>query len=243
MAVMCGQCGEELLGSVNRCWRCGAAVVSHRGNAELPPVRRAPLPAAGSVAGAPAVLAAGEGDAAVLAALSDSPPADTAIVGAASAAESAGAATAARPIVARRVGSPFAVSVFPGERAAASTAAVSFPTIMPEYPRNASAAAGAFAALALGVISLLASLVTVGSIITAGIGIVMGIWGLYSPRRLAAVIGILLCCLGMLGGGYQGFAFVYEARYGYRPFAVPQQVDDFESGGGFEGMQEEANDK
>ena len=39
MAVSCAICGEELLGSVNRCWKCGNFVTSHPGDATQPPVR------------------------------------------------------------------------------------------------------------------------------------------------------------------------------------------------------------
>jgi len=43
MAVQCAHCGEELLGSVNRCWRCGHSMIAHAGPADVPPVRRAPI--------------------------------------------------------------------------------------------------------------------------------------------------------------------------------------------------------
>jgi hypothetical protein len=37
MSVKCAQCGEELLGAVNRCWRCGTLLQSRDGN-DAPPV-------------------------------------------------------------------------------------------------------------------------------------------------------------------------------------------------------------
>lgn len=43
MAVKCGNCGEELMGSVNRCWRCGQSLRAHAGPAHIPPVRRPPI--------------------------------------------------------------------------------------------------------------------------------------------------------------------------------------------------------
>ena len=52
MPVQCANCGEELLGSVNRCWRCGQTFVAQKGRAEMPPIRRAPV---APDAGAPAV--------------------------------------------------------------------------------------------------------------------------------------------------------------------------------------------
>jgi len=42
MAVHCAKCGEELLGAVNRCWKCGREFEPQTGNQELPPIRRAP---------------------------------------------------------------------------------------------------------------------------------------------------------------------------------------------------------
>ena len=44
MAVQCAHCGEELLGSVNRCWHCGQVMVAHAGPADVPPVRRSAIP-------------------------------------------------------------------------------------------------------------------------------------------------------------------------------------------------------
>ena len=42
MAVLCGKCGEELLGAVNRCWRCGQVFGALPDEGGLPPVRRPP---------------------------------------------------------------------------------------------------------------------------------------------------------------------------------------------------------
>ncbi len=43
MTVSCAQCGEELLGAVNRCWRCGTTFALHADKSGLPPVRRRPV--------------------------------------------------------------------------------------------------------------------------------------------------------------------------------------------------------
>jgi len=40
VSVSCNQCGEELIGSVNRCWRCGT-FFQHVDKDNTPPIRRA----------------------------------------------------------------------------------------------------------------------------------------------------------------------------------------------------------
>ena len=45
--------------------------------------------------------------------------------------------------------------------------------------------------------------------IIALIGLVMGIWGLYSPRRGWALVGMLLCCLGVSIGTFTGARQLY----------------------------------
>src|SRR4051812_28574895 len=39
MAVRCSKCGEELLGAVNRCWKCGQTFALHPEMDGTPPVR------------------------------------------------------------------------------------------------------------------------------------------------------------------------------------------------------------
>ena len=45
MAVRCSHCGEELMGAVNRCWKCGRAFSAQPATDGLPPVRRVPVAA------------------------------------------------------------------------------------------------------------------------------------------------------------------------------------------------------
>lgn len=71
MAVHCGKCGEELLGAVNRCWKCGTVYQPQSGGASLPPVRRDPVEAAPQSAAPPADAPPDDARPA------DSPPADT----------------------------------------------------------------------------------------------------------------------------------------------------------------------
>jgi len=39
MAVKCTKCDEELLGAVNRCWKCGQTFAAHPEADGQPPVR------------------------------------------------------------------------------------------------------------------------------------------------------------------------------------------------------------
>ena len=45
MTVRCSQCGEELLGPVNRCWKCGQQFATPSELGGQPPLRGAPPPA------------------------------------------------------------------------------------------------------------------------------------------------------------------------------------------------------
>ena len=43
MAVRCSKCGEQLLGSVNRCWQCGQSFAGEATSSEIPPIRVPPV--------------------------------------------------------------------------------------------------------------------------------------------------------------------------------------------------------
>ncbi|WP_158262185.1 MULTISPECIES: hypothetical protein [Pirellulaceae] len=45
MSVTCDKCGEELMGAVNRCWKCGTQFKRVE-SAPIPPIRRSPVLAA-----------------------------------------------------------------------------------------------------------------------------------------------------------------------------------------------------
>jgi hypothetical protein len=221
MAVHCAQCGEELLGAVNRCWRCGAKVLFQAGDTHLPPVRRPPIP----VVESPAPEAGGEGkgeDADVVeAAFADAGPAEAVPPsGAAIAPELArvpGRTPSGPSSSGRRRGSPFATS--PGTAPAPRARLRGLRWLTPEV--------GALGACALGLISLIACLVSgLTAAIVAGLGLVLGIWGLSAPRRGPAIAGILLCCVGLLVGSFRTVTTWYESRYGYAPWDAPVVVDD-----------------
>ena len=88
----------------------------------------------------------------------------------------------------------------------------------------------AVAALALGLFSLIASFFTVMATVTAAVGVALGVWGLYSPRRKPAVVGLLLCCLALAIGGFNGVVVFYEYQYGYKPWDLPPAINLPEEG-------------
>ncbi|MBW3597765.1 MAG: hypothetical protein KY475_10880 [Planctomycetes bacterium] len=209
--VHCAHCGEELLGSVNRCWKCGRAFVAEHNPDNLPPVRRRPIPlelvnrtreellAPKAEPAAVAVTAAsgGEGQAAI----------EAVIVGGESS-ESAGASTDQT--------TPTAASA-PTRPATQSAPYYTTPP-QPAYPVNAGATGGAIAALVLGVMSLLAiRFIAPGALLVAILGVAMGVWGLHSDRRGAALVGLVLCCLAMALAGFFTAVQLFELINGYNP--------------------------
>ena len=200
MAVQCAECGEELLGSVNRCWRCGHELVSRAGSAELPPLRRAPI----------SDLLDGALAAEVIDVLENS-ESDQAIE--------------PEQRWSRR-GSPFAK---PGSDSSLPDINVDTVPRLPEYPRNAGAIGGTVVAIGLGVIGFgLAFVFPVGALIVSLLGLVMGIWGVYSKRRSAAIVGLLICCVAFATAGFNGAVELYTYVHGVSPFEtyVPVTVQE-----------------
>jgi hypothetical protein len=152
MAIHCTKCGEELLGAVNRCWRCGQSYVA------------APL-------GSPAA--------------SDSPAAVPASPGDQSAAAIA-------------IPSPWNESAHKSRRQTTAE-------LIEARKSSHMAMGGTVTSLLLGVLATLLACFWPPAAIIAVIGIGMGIWGLSSPRRNLALLGMLLCCLA-IGIGTFGIA-------------------------------------
>lgn len=199
MAVRCSKCGEELLGAVNRCWKCGQMFALHPEMDGTPPVRterppsNQPLPAA--VAG-----------------------------------ESAGQTPAA--------GTAPLVAVTP----ATVPPQVTTWTPRPAPPRRATTAeliearragqmamGGTVASIVLGVFAAGFAFVWPPAAVIAVLGLFMGIWGLYSPRRNWALVGMLICCLGIGIGMYGGAKAVYVYVESQRPTTIEYQPDPSET--------------
>ncbi len=227
-----------MLGAVNRCWRCGTPFVSRTGPADLPPVRRTPveMPAQATteaaetrvVDRAEAEIARGEGDADVAASEVEAASTSTNVGDSASTAVATSDHDAAtkQPVVRR--GSPFASS--PPHAAATTTVPPAKPQSYygppASYPRHAAAIGGAIAALLLGVLSLLGAFyIPVGGLITSVVGLVMGVWGLYSERRGVAIAGLLLCCVALAIAGFNGTIELYTWINGHGPWDASTDID------------------
>lgn len=209
MAVRCAQCGEELLGAVNRCWRCGANVLSRAGDANLPPVRRPPLampPESSAIADESEVVTAAFADP-----VSEGEGPSTSRTGEGIDAGGSGAGAASHEgRTARRVGSPFAGQTHGGR------------TDRWRRLYRSRASAGVIAGFVLSLFAIVAGFFTVWAVLAAIIGLGLGLWGLTSAHRGTAVATILLCCLTLLIGSFVGLADWYESHYGYKPWDAPE---------------------
>jgi hypothetical protein len=128
-----------------------------------------------------------------------------------------------QPVVARRVGSPFAESAsVPGAAdISPENPATRWPVVRPNYPRYAASSGGAIAALVLGAASLAISFFTPLAVITAVLCLALGVWGLHSTNRGTAIVGLLLGCLAVAVGGFNGVTRLYEMQYGHSPWETP----------------------
>ena len=61
---------------------------------------------------------------------------------------------------------------------------------------------GTVASLVLGVFAAILSAIWPPAALIAVLGLIMGIWGLSSPRRNWALVGMLLCCLAIGLGSF-----------------------------------------
>jgi hypothetical protein len=164
MPVRCSKCGEELLGAVNRCWKCGQALALHPETDGRPPVR-----AQGSASQqTPLAATVLDND-------------QTQVV----------AALPAAPAKAATYRQPQTSEIVDARRA------------------SMMAMGGTVASIVLGIFAALLALLWPPAAIIAVLGLVMGIWGLRSPRRNLALVGMLLCCLAIGLGAFGGARALY----------------------------------
>lgn len=198
MTVICANCGEELLGAVNRCWRCGKVVVSTPDAGEAPPIRRQPVdlraplrpdvpPRIEEATGEPTleveiVHVAGEESSGPpvpeAAASGDAPP-------------DSGSESAA--------GSRAAPSSSPASKTAtdeSSDAPLAAPRTADYRPRGLADVAAVLTVI-LGLATIGLGLLSGWALLLGILGLSAGIWALRSRWKSLAVVGLLLCCLGM----------------------------------------------
>lgn len=189
----CSHCGEELLGAVNRCWKCGQRVIPPPPTPPVSDFLVAEIATAGPVVTV---------DASMVQALVSAPPQLVTLT-----LDEVAFAMAKDP---PRRGSPFAVEATLVDRKPHETyyGAGPYRQVEPisrggrlkprpaQYPRNTSAVGGITAALVLGILGLVFLYFSVLGGVTAAIGLGCAIWGLYDPRRKRlALVALLLCCL------------------------------------------------
>jgi hypothetical protein len=210
MSVHCSQCGEELMGAVNRCWKCGQQFAARPTIDGLPPVR----PAYEAVA---VELSHEALEARVLE--------DEASVAAAELQFQSGVAT----LSATPAAPASAVASLPPHPLATPrpVPAAPVPQFRPVYqPPNYAAQGGAYAALTLGLCGLALSFWRWEAAVIAFVGLLAGLWGIYSPRRNLALVGMLLCALAMGLGIYRGVSDLYVFLYKDAP-VVSAEEDEF----------------
>jgi hypothetical protein len=180
MAVRCSKCGEELLGAVNRCWKCGQAFAHRPETDGRPPVR------------AEMLLADGEPLAAVV--LDKLPPGVDAV-----------------PVAA--IVPPRAIFVAPARRPTTAE-------MIDARRAGMMAVGGAVSSLVLGGLGICLAGLWPPAAIIAVLGLAMGIWGLSSPRRNWALLGMLLCCLAIGLGAYGGARSAYLTIRRNKPVTI-----------------------
>lgn len=170
MTVRCSKCGEELLGAVNRCWKCGQMFALRPEIDGRPPVRSPAAPAQEPI---PAIIV------------------DSAVPGAAAALP-----VEPSPAGGHVISVPAPRVVLPRRNTTAE--------MIEAHRLRMMAMGGTVASIVMGVFAALLATVWPPVAIVAVLGLLMGIWGLYSPRRNWALVGMLLCCLAIGIGTYGG---------------------------------------
>jgi hypothetical protein len=214
MKATCPQCGEELLGAVNRCWRCGAEFASNPDEAGPPPVQHAPggeLNAAG-----PPVNGETEPEerADVVA-----PPVDLAL----SAETGDTAAEENEAIVATEVideAEPPVVVPLEGVHGGRPQGALGAKPKGVPRPRVKGRYGVLFGvtAILIGVVACGFSIDSLWALPLGVLGVVTGACGLIGQRRGAALAGILICCIALTLSGYRALIAAYTWYTGYDPF-------------------------
>ena len=193
----CPQCGEPLMGAVNRCWKCGLDLRAES-RPGMPPVSRTahePLIVAELVEEkppspliAPPVPDPTEPGVGVETPVLEFGPSGSLL----------------------RRGSPFAAGslLLPPQTSPEFGGATRKmpPSLQQAYASNG----GAIAALVLGIFGIILAPMRFEGAIVGAIGMGMGLWGLYSQRRGWALVGLIICCLAIAIGMYTGVFWLFQ---------------------------------
>src|SRR5262245_53746233 len=198
MAVLCSHCGEELMGAVNRCWKCGKPIQSHSGPCDVPPIRRSPItgplnaPLEAMVLEEPLDREAAPPDN-----RRGSPFETDATISRVSGASPSPATTPPPPSTTpqktkRQPGPDYAVTQF-----------------------------ASIAAVGLGILAWGVSFrIPIATVCIALFAIGLGVWGLFGYRRGVAIFALLLSCSALAWGAFGSLVQIYQMIYGVHPFAV-----------------------
>ena len=210
MVDECSECGEELIGNVNRCWRCGSMIVSKADSTDSDPVIDATCTSDDVVPVAylvpdPIVESddqASGGDSHKNVDRSSATDSTIADVGESN--------------VQVRTGSPFR-----GGHECADEPLFDN-VVMPQYPDNVLRENFAVASVVVAVMSLIASIGTAWSLISSSVSLGLGILGIRSERRRTAIVGVVLSCIAVFVGTWK----TIEAVQTYYEQYEMQQMDE-----------------
>lgn len=239
MSVRCSHCGEELMGAVNRCWRCGRAFAATPTVSSAPPVRREPVEGpldlppwiASSLVVAEVVQPATEGG---------DVPVD-AEVGAASATLTTSA------VASIRRGSPFSDDYVPTTElgfkrrvtsALGSLSAAVKRRLSRREPKSSTAelertsddegmslpTVAAIVGLVLGIVSLTLSGFPMVAVLIGVLGLAFTGVGFAGRSMGLVIVALLVCCLSTGISAYRFGIQTYEAMYG--PFESAEEEEE-----------------
>jgi len=221
MKSTCANCGEELLGAVNTCWRCGASVFSietAEASATVPPSTDAEI--------VEAELAPSSGDESPG---DESPDRDGMKIAcdAPNRQPVQEAAAAVDALAADAAQQQFRVANVGTQAGQAAVAAPHVRSMAPptHYARYAAATGGAVGALVLAAMSLVFAYFTIGAMFTALLGIGMGAWGIQSNHRKMAITAMALCCLAVVLSAGFGAVNLYTEINGHSPLVSPPSLE------------------
>ena len=201
MSVECRECRTKLMGDVNRCWNCGTVIPASLLTQLIEPESE--------VAEADGMEDANGGEDSPAPGVGEATVVDTVIVAEAVSAPSDLMASQQTPFAEPRVGNIHAT---------APPAA---------YPAKLANVAGASVSLVLGGAALLeASWFPLGGICTAIVGLLCGLWGIQSNRRISSTLGMVMCTAALLWSGTNFAINLYIDKTNVNPFAPNAPIEE-----------------